>query len=72
MITNTEHDMNGQDNERPGSRLKQNIDELDTLLSDLNNARKDTLVEDKIIICHLMITVLVKISKDMSVNKCVH
>ena len=28
------------DSERPGSRLKQNIDELDTLLSDLNNARK--------------------------------
>jgi hypothetical protein len=27
------------DGERPGSRLKQNIDELDTLLSDLNNAR---------------------------------
>ncbi len=26
--------------ERPGSRLKQNIDELDTLLDDLNNARK--------------------------------
>ena len=27
------------ESERPGSRLKQNIDELDTLLSDLNNAR---------------------------------
>merc|ERR1712106_1084227 len=27
------------DQERPGSRLKQNIDELDTLLYDLNNAR---------------------------------
>jgi len=27
------------DGERPGSRLKQNIDELDTLLSDLNNVR---------------------------------
>lgn len=26
-------------NERPGSRLKANIDELDTLLSDLNNAQ---------------------------------
>ena len=25
--------------ERPSSRLKQNIDELDTLLSDLNNAK---------------------------------
>ena len=33
-----DHDMN--DNERPGSRLKQNIDELDTLLSDLNNAKQ--------------------------------
>merc|ERR1712061_979361 len=42
MITNHHEDINGQDNERPGSRLKQNIDELDTLLSDLNNARKDT------------------------------
>merc|ERR1712038_818731 len=42
MITSYNDDMNGQDNERPGSRLKQNIDELDTLLSDLNNARKDT------------------------------
>ena len=30
------------DGERPGSRLKQNIDELDTLLSDLNNARGTT------------------------------
>jgi hypothetical protein len=29
-----------QQQERPGSRLKQNIDELDTLLYDLNNARK--------------------------------
>ena len=28
-----------EDDERPGSRLKQNIDELDTLLYDLNNAR---------------------------------
>eukprot|EP00092_Neocalanus_flemingeri_P000475 GFUD01000505.1.p1 GENE.GFUD01000505.1~~GFUD01000505.1.p1 ORF type:complete len:600 (+),score=141.03 GFUD01000505.1:65-1864(+) len=27
------------DDDRPGSRLKQNIDELDTLLYDLNNAR---------------------------------
>jgi hypothetical protein len=27
------------DEERPGSRLKQNINELDTLLSDLNNAK---------------------------------
>merc|ERR1712018_898805 len=41
MIMNHNEDINGQDNERPGSRLKQNIDELDTLLSDLNNARKD-------------------------------
>merc|ERR1719225_2604656 len=38
MISNSHTD----DNERPSSRLKQNIDELDTLLSDLNNARKDT------------------------------
>jgi len=30
----------GEEEERPGSRLKQNIDELDTLLYDLNNARK--------------------------------
>jgi hypothetical protein len=30
----------GDQQERPGSRLKQNIDELDTLLYDLNNARK--------------------------------
>ena len=29
-----------QQGSRPGSRLKQNIDELDTLLDDLNNARK--------------------------------
>lgn len=28
-----------QDPDRPGSRLKANIDELDTLLSDLNNAQ---------------------------------
>lgn len=28
-----------QQQERPGSRLKANIDELDTLLSDLNNAQ---------------------------------
>ena len=28
-----------QDQDRPGSRLKANIDELDTLLSDLNNAQ---------------------------------
>jgi len=28
-----------EDDDRPGSRLKQNIDELDTLLYDLNNAR---------------------------------
>ncbi|XP_059088589.1 uncharacterized protein LOC131884741 [Tigriopus californicus] len=28
------------DDERPGSRLKQNIDELDNLLDDLNNAKK--------------------------------
>merc|ERR1719297_699972 len=28
-----------QDQDRPGSRLKANIDELDTLLSDLNNAK---------------------------------
>merc|ERR1712088_643000 len=40
MISSHAEDMNGQD-DRPGSRLKQNIDELDTLLSDLNNARKD-------------------------------
>jgi len=31
------------DEERPGSRLKQNIDELDTLLYDLNHARNLTL-----------------------------
>jgi len=30
------------ENERPGSRLKQNIDELDTLLSDLNNAKENS------------------------------
>merc|ERR1712226_1589676 len=42
MTSSYDQDMNGVDNERPGSRLKQNIDELDTLLSDLNNARKDT------------------------------
>ena len=42
MLTTNDNEVNGQDNERPGSRLKQNIDELDTLLSDLNNARKDT------------------------------
>merc|ERR1712018_901603 len=42
IIMNHNEDINGQDNEGPGSRLKQNIDELDTLLSDLNNARKDT------------------------------
>ena len=35
--TNGVHDIN--DNERPGSRLKQNIDDLDNLLSDLNNAK---------------------------------
>ena len=29
----------GEEEERPASRLKQNIDELDTLLYDLNNAR---------------------------------
>ena len=29
----------GAENNRPGSRLKANIDELDTLLSDLNNAQ---------------------------------
>ena len=29
----------GEEEERPSSRLKQNIDELDTLLYDLNNAR---------------------------------
>ncbi len=28
-----------EEDDRPGSRLKQNIDELDTLLYDLNNAR---------------------------------
>jgi hypothetical protein len=28
-----------EEEDRPGSRLKQNIDELDTLLYDLNNAR---------------------------------
>merc|ERR1719495_1590077 len=33
MISNAGHT---DDNERPSSRLKQNIDELDTLLSDLN------------------------------------
>jgi hypothetical protein len=27
------------ENDRPSSKLKQNIDELDTLLSDLNNAK---------------------------------
>merc|ERR1711953_341838 len=42
MLITNDTEVNGQDNERPGSRLKQNIDELDTLLSDLNNARKDT------------------------------
>merc|ERR1712038_2062904 len=42
MLITNDNEVNGQDNERPGSRLKQNIDELDTLLSDLNNARKDT------------------------------
>jgi len=31
--------LGGGEEERPGSRLKQNIDELDTLLYDLNNAR---------------------------------
>ena len=34
-INYDQHDL-----DRPGSRLKQNIDELDTLLYDLNNARK--------------------------------
>ena len=28
-----------EDDDRPASRLKQNIDDLDTLLYDLNNAR---------------------------------
>merc|ERR1739846_15136 len=42
MLITNDNEVNGQDNERPGSRLKQNIDELNTLLSDLNNARKDT------------------------------
>ena len=40
MISSQGQDFSTQDGERPGSRLKQNIDELDTLLSDLNNARK--------------------------------
>merc|ERR1719346_144837 len=30
------------DQDRPGSRLKANIDELDTLLSDLNNAQRQS------------------------------
>ena len=35
-----EYQQQPQQGSRPGSRLKQNIDELDTLLDDLNNARK--------------------------------
>ena len=35
-------DNSGAGPERPGSRLKANIDELDTLLSDLNNAQRNS------------------------------
>ena len=35
-----EYDDHSSGTERPGSRLKANIDELDTLLSDLNNAQR--------------------------------
>ena len=31
--------ISAEDDDRPASRLKQNIDDLDTLLYDLNNAR---------------------------------
>jgi len=36
---NNNVELDDEDDERPGSRLKQNIDELDTLLYDLNHAR---------------------------------
>merc|ERR1712130_591281 len=38
-ITGQQQQQAVDEEERPGSRLKQNIDELDTLLYDLNNAR---------------------------------